>query len=374
MPIDTQRWSRQTILPELGEVGQKRLANSRVLCIGAGALGSPILMYLAAAGIGEMVIVDPDVVDSTNLQRQILHGESNQGQPKIHSATTRLREINPSLHIESHAVAFTPENAMTLSDGCHVIVDGSDNFPTRYLTNDTAYFRRIPLVHGSVQRFEGQVTVFAPHLGGPCYRCLLPQSPAPGSVPTCAEAGVIGALPGIIGSMQAMETIKLLAGIGAPLIGKIHCYNALHNTHRTLTLQPDPHCALCGEKPSIASVFNPQTTITSPHCTMSQIPALTVHELHDWISSGKKFHLLDVREPEEYMTAAIAGSSLIPLGSVPQSLEKIPRDIPLVVHCKAGGRSARACAFLAQEGYTNFHNLTGGMDAWLEAALPHCQP
>lgn len=372
MQENLHRWARQTILPELGEMGQRKLAAARILCIGSGALGSPILMYLAASGIGEIALVDPDTVDSTNLQRQIIHGETFQGQRKVLSAAARLTEINPHLRLETHPTYFNAENAMVLSDGCQLIIDGSDNFPTRFLANDTAFFRRIPLVHGAVQRFEGQVTVFAPHLGGPCYRCLQPTLPPAGTVPSCAEAGVIGALPGIIGSIQAMEAIKLITNIGTPLIGKLLYYNALHSNFRTITLQPDPHCALCGHNPTITSIHNSQTT-TTPHCTMNAIPALDVHELHEMIKSGKKFHLIDVREPEEHIVAAIAGSQLIPLGTLPQALDQIPRDIPLIIHCKAGGRSARACTHLIEQGYTQLHNVTGGMDAWLQAGYPHEQ-
>lgn len=363
------RWSRQTILPELGIEGQLRLKNATVLCIGTGALGSPAALYLAAAGIGKIVIVDPDVVERSNLQRQIIHSDAACGTQKVDSAAARLRELNPEIIIETHAIHFTPDNAIALSTGCDVIVDGSDNFPTRFLTNDAAFFQKIPLVHGAIQRFEGQMTVFAPHLGGPCYRCLLPQMPAPGSVPSCAEAGVIGALPGIIGSMQAMETLKLIAKMGKPAIGTMVCYDALNHHSRHLTLRADPHCALCGSQPSIFSVHNPET-ISSTHCSITSMKTITVQELHAKITAGDDFQLIDVREPDEYIQAAIAVSKLIPLGSIPARLSEIDPAKPVIIHCKSGGRSARAAQFLLENGYRDVTNVTGGMDAWLDAALP----
>ena len=364
-----QRWSRQTILPELGIAGQQRLLDATVLCIGSGALGSPAALYLAAAGVGKLILVDPDVVERSNLQRQIIHSDPACGTRKVDSAAKRLRELNPTIIIETHAVRFSPENALQLAAGCDVIVDGCDNFPTRFLTNDTAFFLKIPLVHGAIQRFEGQMTVFAPHRGGPCYRCLLPQLPAPGAVPSCAEAGVIGALPGIIGSMQAMEALKLIAGMGQPAIGTMVCYDALHSHSRHITLRSDPLCALCGSTPNIFSVHNHET-IASAHCTMSSLSSITVKELHEKITAGDTFQLIDVREPDEHAVASITNSTLIPLASIPSRLAEIDKHQPVIVHCKAGGRSARAAQYLLDNGYTDVTNVTGGMDAWLESGLP----
>lgn len=364
-----ERWSRQIILPELGIAGQQRLLEAKVLCIGTGALGSPATLYLAAAGVGHLVVVDPDVVESSNLQRQILHGESYRGRAKVESAAARLLDLNPTLRLETHAVRFTPENALALSDGCDLIVDGSDNFPTRFLTNDTAFFQKIPLVHAAIQRFEGQMTVFAPHRGGPCYRCLLPELPPPGAVPSCAEAGVIGALPGIMGSMQAMEAIKLITGIGEPAIGQMTCYDALRHRFRQLTLAPDPSCALCGSDPRIHQVSNPQTNANT-HCTMSTIPAISVQELHQLLQETPNLRLIDVREPDEYAQAAIAGSELVPLATVPDACQSWPKDQRVYLHCKAGGRSARAAQYLLDQGFADVINVTGGMDAWLSSGLP----
>lgn len=363
-----QRWSRQTILPQLGLAGQQRLLDAKVLCIGTGALGSPVTMYLAAAGVGTLVVIDPDDVEISNLQRQILHGESQAGQPKVQSAAARLLDLNPQLRLETHAVLFTPKNAMQLSDGCAAIVDGSDNFPTRFLTNDVAFFRRIPLVHAAIQQFEGQMTVFAPHRHGPCYRCLLPHLPDPGAVPSCAEAGVIGALPGIMGSLQAMETIKLLAEIGEPAIGKMLVYDALAATFRTITLRNDPQCALCGTR-EITTIDNPETQ-PQQNCIIQAMKKITVSELRDKLTRAENFTLIDVREPAENAQSAIAGSILIPLASVTTRLNEIPQNQPVIVHCKAGGRSAKACQLLMDQGYTDVTNVTGGMDAWLAEGYP----
>lgn len=365
---DLQRWSRQICLPQLGVAGQERLRRASVLCVGSGALGSPVALYLVAAGIGRLVLVDPDVVEVSNLQRQILHGEAMTGEKKIHSAAARLRDLNPYLQLDLHDQRLSPDNAFQLAAGCDAIVDGSDNFPTRFLTNDLAFFLKIPLFHAAIHQFEGQMTVFHPASGGPCYRCLLPQMPTPGSVPSCAEAGVIGALPGIMGSLQAMEALKWLANIGTPAIGELCCYDALRGRFRHIRLRADPQCALCGTNPRILSLRNPET-LASTDCVMESAPTITVTELYQLLQQDPETVLIDVREPEEFAEAAISGSDLIPLATLPEALPRLPRDQTIYVHCKMGGRSARACAFLGENGFTAV-NVTGGILAWIEASLP----
>ncbi len=360
------RYSRHLLIPSIGEEGQLRLKNASVLLVGCGALGSPAALYLAAAGVGRLGLVDADVVDASNLQRQILHGESWVGKPKLESAAARLREVNPHVVIEPHATRFTPDNAMEIAGAYDVIVDGSDNFPTRFLTNDTAYFLRKPLVYGAIHRFEGQTGVFAPHLGGPCYRCMLPHLPAAGSVPSCAEAGVLGVLPGIIGSIQAMETLKLILGIGDAPLEKLTAYDALHSRFRTLTLHRDPHCRLCGDTPEIHSVSNPQT-LAQDTCTTSAstMQTITTIELRNLLAGDFQGLLIDVREPHEHAMANIEGARLIPLGSLMQHIDSLPTDKEILVHCKMGMRSARACEMLMARGFTRVKNVAGGIDAWL---------
>jgi sulfur-carrier protein adenylyltransferase/sulfurtransferase len=360
------RYSRHLLIPDVGEMGQLRLKRASILLIGTGALGSPAALYLAAAGIGRLGLVDDDVVDASNLQRQILHGESWVGKPKLESAAARLREVNLHCEVILHPQRFTPENALEIASGYDVIVDGSDNFPTRFLTNDIGFFLKKPLVYGAIHRFEGQVSVFAPHLGGPCYRCMLPKLPAPGSAPSCQEAGVLGVLPGIIGSLQAMEALKLILGIGSVPLGKLTCYEALHSRFRTLTLARDPECRLCGEQPSIDGVSNEETTASSscdfPQNTMDSITTL---ELRALLAGDYQGLLIDVREPDEYEVAHIEGSRLIPLQTLPDLLSTLPKDREILVHCKVGGRSARAVQFMLDHGFTHVKNVSGGMDAWL---------
>ena len=360
------RYSRHILIPDVGEAGQIKLKNASVLLIGAGALGSPAALYLAAAGVGRLGLVDADQVDASNLQRQILHGESWIGKPKLDSAAARLREVNPMVNIELHRVRFTPENAMEIARRYDIIVDGSDNFPTRFLTNDTAFFQKKPLVYGAIHRFEGQVGLFAPHRGGPCYRCLLPTTPPAGTVPSCHEAGVLGVLPGIIGSLQAMETLKLILGIGILPLVKLTCYDALHSSFRSLKLSRDPQCRLCGDAPEILQVANPETQ-ASTHCTLNSelMESITTAELRTLLQGNFQGLLIDVREPDEYAVANINGSRLIPLKTLPQELDSLPRDREILVHCKAGGRSAKAVQLLLDQGFTQVKNVTGGMDAWL---------
>lgn len=360
------RYSRHLIIPQVGMDGQMRLKNAAILLIGAGALGSPAALYLAAAGVGRLGIVDPDVVEASNLQRQILHGESSVGKTKLESAVACLREVNPHISIEAHPLRFTLENAMTIAAEYDVIVDGSDNFPTRFLTNDTAYFLKKPLVHGAIHRFEGQVGVFAAHIGGPCYRCLLPEMPPAGSVPSCQEAGVLGVLPGIIGSIQAMEAIKLILGIGQVPLGKLTVYDALNSSFRTLTLRRNPACRLCGDQPEILSVSNPETTAsTSCEITHPSMESIITTELRQILANDFKGLLIDVREPAEYAEAHLDEAQLIPLKELPNHLETLPKDREIFIHCKGGGRSAKAVNFLLENGYTRVKNVTGGLDAWL---------
>lgn len=360
------RYSRHLLIPSIGVEGQLRLKNASVLLVGTGALGSPSALYLAAAGVGRLGLVDADVVDASNLQRQILHGESWIGKPKLESATARLREVNPNVRIEPHPVRFTPENAEEIASSYDAIVDGSDNFPTRFLTNDTAFFQKKPVFYGAIHRFEGQTGVFAPHLGGPCYRCLLPHLPPEGSVPSCHEAGVLGVLPGIIGSLQAMEALKFLLGIGALPLGKLTCYDGLSSTFRVLKLNRDPQCRLCGESPEITSIHNAETTASSSCSTSNKtMDSITTAELRTLLANNYPGLLIDVRETDEHAIAHIEGSILIPLNTLPEKIESLPRDREILVHCKAGGRSARAVQFLLGQGFTQVKNVTGGMDAWL---------
>jgi adenylyltransferase/sulfurtransferase len=361
------RYSRHLLIPAVGEAGQLRLKNASVLLIGTGALGSPAALYLAAAGVGRLGLVDADVVDASNLQRQILHGESWIGKPKLESAAARLREVNPLVQVELHPVRFTADNALEIASCYDILVDGSDNFPTRFLTNDTAFLLKKPLVYGAIHRFEGQTGVFAPHLGGPCYRCLLPELPAAGSVPSCQEAGVLGVLPGVIGSLQAMETLKLILGIGKVPLGKLTCYDALNSEFRALKLNRDPQCRLCGERPSIHNVANAETTAAAAcDFTPETMESITTQELRSILSGNFEGLLIDVREPEEYAVAHIEGSQLIPLKTLPEQLDKLPKDREILVHCKMGGRSARAVQLLLDHGFTHVKNVAGGIDAWLE--------
>jgi molybdopterin/thiamine biosynthesis adenylyltransferase/rhodanese-related sulfurtransferase len=365
-PDDLARYSRHLLIPGVGEEGQRRLKGASVLMIGTGGLGSPAALYLAAAGVGRIGLVDPDVVDRSNLQRQIVHGESWVGKSKLDSAAARLRELAPHVQLDLHRTRFTPDNAEALAADYDVIVDGSDNFPTRFLSNDVCFFLKKPNVYASIFRFDGQITVFAPHLGGPCYRCLLPTLPAPGSVPSCDEAGVLGVLPGIVGSLQAMETIKLLLGLGDIPLGKLTCYDALRSSFRTLTLRRDPSCKLCGDSPSIHSIRNPET-LGSIACTVkSDIPTITAADLKRRLDSGFEGLLLDVREPHEFDIARIEGSHLVPLGTLHDVLPTLPRNREILVHCKMGGRSAKAVRTLLDAGFQDVTNVEGGIDAWLQ--------
>jgi molybdopterin/thiamine biosynthesis adenylyltransferase/rhodanese-related sulfurtransferase len=365
---ELQRYSRHLIMPEVTSEGQNRLKAARVLCIGAGGLGSPAALYLAAAGVGTIGIVDFDDVDISNLQRQILHGTKDIGRGKLESARDRLQDINPQIEIELHNCRFSSDNAAGLVAGYDVIVDGSDNFPTRYLSNDVCVLARKPNVYGSVFRFEGQTTVFAPHLGGPCYRCLFPEPPPPESVPNCAQAGVLGVLPGIIGMLQAIEALKLILGIGESLVGRLLHFDALKVKFRELNLRRDPRCPVCGEDPSIFSPIDYEQ-----FCGLRDeeaIPEMSPHEVKRWTEAGETFDLIDVREPFEYEIARIDGSKLIPLGEITERLDELERDRSIVVHCHSGMRSAQAVRLLQQHGFTKVYNLEGGIDAWSDQIDP----
>jgi len=366
---ELQRYSRHLIMPEVTSEGQSRLKAARVLCIGAGGLGSPAALYLAAAGVGTIGIVDFDDVDLSNLQRQILHGTKDIGRGKLESARDRLHDINPQIELELHKCRFSSENAPQLVSRYDVIVDGSDNFPTRYLSNDVCVFARRPNVYGSVFRFEGQTTVFAPHLGGPCYRCLFPEPPPPESVPNCAQAGVLGVLPGIIGMLQAIETLKLILGIGEVLVGRLLHFDALKVKFRELNLRRDPQCPVCSENPTIFAPIDYEQ-----FCGVGDegaIPGMSPHELKRRMDAGDPFELIDVREPFEYEIARIDGAKLIPLGEIAERLVELEREQPIIVHCHSGKRSAQAVRLLQQRGFAKVYNLEGGIDAWSEQIDPN---
>jgi molybdopterin/thiamine biosynthesis adenylyltransferase/rhodanese-related sulfurtransferase len=363
------RYSRHLIMPEVTPSGQRRLKAARVLCIGAGGLGSPSALYLAAAGVGTIGIIDFDDVDLSNLQRQILHGTKDIGRSKLESARDRLRDINPEIEIELHECRFSSENASQLVAQYDVVVDGSDNFPTRYLSNDVCVFARKPNVYGSVFRFEGQTTVFAPHLGGPCYRCLFPEPPPPDSVPNCAQAGVLGVLPGIIGMLQAIETIKLIVGIGESLVGRLLHFDALKVKFRELNLRRDPECPVCGENPTIFSPIDYEQFCGARN--EDAIPTMSAQELKQKMDAREPFELIDVREAFEYEIARIDGAKLIPLGEIAERVSELQRERPIVVHCHSGRRSAEAVRLLQQRGFANVYNLEGGIDAWSDQIDPN---
>ncbi|PYJ50187.1 MAG: molybdenum cofactor biosynthesis protein MoeB [Verrucomicrobia bacterium] len=367
-PAELQRYSRHLMMPEVTPDGQRRLKAARVLCIGAGGLGSPAAVYLAAAGMGTIGIVDFDDVDLSNLQRQILHGTKDVGRDKLESARDRLHDINPEIDVQLHKCRFSSENAPQLVSRYDVIVDGSDNFPTRYLSNDVCVFARKPNVYGSVFRFEGQTTVFAPHLGGPCYRCLFPEPPPPDSVPNCAQAGVLGVLPGIIGMLQAIETIKMIIGVGESLVGRLLHFDALKARFRELNLRRDPECPVCGENPTIFSPIDYEQFCGARD--EEAIPTMSAHELKQKMDAREPFELIDVREGFEYEIARIDGARLIPLGEIAERADELPRDRPIVVHCHSGRRSAEAVRLLQQRGFGNIYNLEGGIDGWSDQIDP----
>jgi adenylyltransferase/sulfurtransferase len=377
-PGDLSRYSRQLLLPEVSAHGQRRIRAARVLCIGAGGLGSPAALYLAAAGIGKLGLVDADRVDASNLQRQILYGTDDVGASKVEKAGARLRQLNPDVEIVLHDARLTSANAAEIIAAYDVVIDGSDNFPTRYLSNDICVFARKPNIYGSVFRFEGQASVFAPHLGGPCYRCLFPEPPPPGAAPSCAEAGVLGVLPGIIGLIQATEALKLIVGAGDTLAGRLLHFDALKMKFREFNLRRDPECPVCGDTPTIFEPIDYEQFCAGPpapdwFAAPESVPTISVRELKAKIDNSEAFTLIDVREPFEYEIARIEAARLIPLGELETRLNELPRSGPLILQCHSGGRSEHAVRLLQEAGFRNALNLAGGIDAWsveIDPAVP----
>jgi molybdopterin/thiamine biosynthesis adenylyltransferase/rhodanese-related sulfurtransferase len=359
---ELQRYARQMALPEFGAAGQEKLRAARVLLIGAGGLGSPAAMYLAAAGVGMLGIVDADEVELSNLHRQLLHAGNELGRAKADSAHRRLGEVNPHVEVVPLRERFTAANALRMAGGWDMVVDGSDNFPTRYASNDACVALGIPNVYGSVWRFEGQLSVFAPHLGGPCYRCLNPRAPEPGAVPSCAEAGVLGAMPGIVGTLQALEAIKLITGIGEPLAGRLLHIDGAAMKFREFTLRRDPDCARCAEGRRHLPV-----EAEGEFCetgTVMKDGEISVTELAGFRASGEGHVLLDVREPWELATARLDPCVHIPMGELAGRMAEIPRDVPVFVMCHGGVRSGRVAEFLRGQGFGNVNNVRGGIAAW----------
>ena len=375
---DLSRYSRQLLLPEVSADGQRRIKAARVLCIGAGGLGSPAALYLTAAGIGTLGLVDADRVDASNLQRQILYGTGDVGEPKLEKARARLKQLNPDVKIVLHEARLTSANAMEIIADYDVVIDGSDNFPTRYLSNDVCVFARKPNIYGSVFRFEGQASVFAPHLGGPCYRCLFPEPPPPGAAPSCAEAGVLGVLPGIIGLIQATEALKLIVGAGETLAGRLLHFDALKMKFREFNLRRDPQCPVCGDTPSIFEPIDYEQFCAGPaeadwFAAPESVPTISARELKTKMDNGEPLTLIDVREPFEYEIARIEGSRLIPLGELETHISELSKNETLVLQCHSGGRSEQAARILREAGFQNAVNLEGGIDAWsveVDPAVP----
>jgi adenylyltransferase/sulfurtransferase len=367
------RYSRHLIMPEVAMDGQLKLKQAKVLSIGAGGLGSPLALYLAAAGVGTLGMVDFDVVDFTNLQRQIIHDTHDVGRSKLESARDTIRDINPSVKVITHETRLTSENALEIFKDYDIVADGTDNFPTRYLVNDACVLLGKPNVYGSIFRFEGQASVFYAEQG-PCYRCLYPEPPPPGLVPSCAEGGVLGVLPGIVGCIQAIEVIKLILGTGKPLIGRLLLFDALGMKFRELKLRKNPECPVCGEHPTITELIDYEQFCgirgEEQEYTTS-VPEITARDLKQMMDQQKPFVLIDVREPHEYQICRLPGSKLIPLGEVPRRMHELNSADDIVVHCKMGGRSAQAVDFLMKSGFRKIHNLKGGILAWARDVDPN---
>jgi adenylyltransferase/sulfurtransferase len=362
------RYSRHLIMPEVGMEGQKRLKAASVLLIGAGGLGSPLALYLAAAGVGRIGLVDFDVVDFSNLQRQVLHGTPDVGRPKLQSAKDRIRAINPEVTVDLFETKLTSQNALRICDPYDVIIDGTDNFPTRYLVNDICVLLGKPNVYGSIFRFDGQASVFhPPH--GPCYRCLYPEPPPPGEVPSCAEGGVLGILPGLVGCIQATEAVKLIIGKGEPLIGRLVLYDALAMTFHEFKVRRNPKCPICGDNPTITKLIDYEQFcgVRGQEAPAGPVDGeTTVEELKARMDRGEEVFVLDVRNPEEIQICRIAGSIVISLPQLPHRFRELDPNQEMIVHCKSGMRSAKAIAFLRQQGFTKLKNLKGGILAWAE--------
>jgi adenylyltransferase/sulfurtransferase len=354
-------------MPEVGMDGQKRLKAASVLLIGAGGLGSPLGLYLAAAGLGRIGLVDFDVVDFSNLQRQIMHGTPDVGRPKLQSARDRLQAINPEVKLDLYETRLTSANALEIFKPYDIVIDGTDNFATRYLVNDACVLLKKPNVYGSIFRFDGQASVFAPP-AGPCYRCLYPEPPPPGEVPSCAEGGVLGILPGLIGCLQATEAVKLILGKGKPLIGRLLLYDALQMSFQEFKVRRNPKCPMCGDRPTITQLidYDQFCGVRGQEAPPPTAAETTVEELKQRLDRGDKLFILDVRNPEEFQICRIAGSTLLPLPELQQRFRELPKDQELVVHCKSGMRSAKAIAFLKQQGFTRLSNLKGGILAWAD--------
>jgi adenylyltransferase/sulfurtransferase len=371
---EVQRYSRHLIMPEVGVDGQRKLKAARVLCIGAGGLGAPASMYLAAAGVGTLGLVDFDVVDSSNLQRQIIYGTPDVGRRKLEAARERLTSMNAGVNVVLHETTLTSKNALDILKDYDVILDGTDNFQTRYLVNDACVLLGKPNAYGSIFRFDGQASVFAVK-GGPCYRCLYPEPPPPGLVPSCAEGGVLGVLPGVIGVIQATEAIKLVLGTGQPLVGRLLLYDALQMRFRELKLRRDPECPICGDHPTIKALIDYDQfcgVVPAAHAQPEStgVPEITVEQLKAKMERGEDFDLLDVREPNEFQICRIQGSTLIPLGELARRTAELDPGRDLVVHCKMGSRSAKAVALLQERGFRRVHNLKGGILAWIDRIDP----
>lgn len=371
-PDQLRRYARHIILPEVGREGQRKICAASVLCVGAGGLGSPIALYLAAAGVGRLGIVDFDAVEESNLQRQVLHGTPDVGRPKTESAQDALRRVNPSVNVVRHDVRLSSANAREIIGPYDIVVDGTDNFPTRYLTNDACVLLRKPNVYGSIFRFEGQASLFAPHLGGPCYRCLYPEPPPPGTVPSCAEGGVLGVLPGIIGCIQATEILKLIVGAGTSLLGRLLLFDALAMRFRELKLRRDPECPLCGEHPTITDLTDQPAACSTPFGTRPDpVEEVTVQEMKRALDDpALGIRVIDVREPDEYARARVAGVLLLPLSALAQRFVELDPQQPYYLHCRSGVRSRQAAGFLLEHGFTAVKSVRGGILAWAEEIDP----
>jgi adenylyltransferase/sulfurtransferase len=379
---EVERYSRHLIMPEVGMEGQRKLKAASVLLIGAGGLGSPLAMYLAAAGVGRIGLVDYDVVDHTNLQRQVIHGTKDVGRPKLDSAKERILDINPNVQVDTYAVPLTSDNALEILEPYDVIIDGTDNFPTRYLTNDAGVILGKPNVYGSIFRFEGQVSVFDAS-EGPCYRCLFPEPPPPGLVPSCAEGGVLGILPGTIGALQATEAIKLILGIGKPLYGRLLLYDALNMEFNEVKLRKNPECPVCGENPTVTELIDYEQFCGMPahdrsmytagqNGEMDDIPTIDPVQLKERLDAGDDLFIIDVREPHEWQISNLEhhGAVLIPQGQVLERMRELDTAREIVVQCRTGARSAQVVELLQQHGFKKLWNLAGGINRWAREVEP----